>query len=192
MLLHSVNDMKTARIPNQENPLQQNQASEASQNYFLWRDGIEYGPYDEASVKESIKDGGIPPKTLGRRESETDWKPIEKLLPPDKPIKSDAVSIKKHRVQRLSYKKLGLFFSTILLFGVFVLGYVYFSNAPARAYNCGIICLEGKGVPKNATKAIKYFLTAAKKGHAKAQYQLASMYYTGNEIAENKEPCLSA
>ncbi|MEI8234258.1 MAG: DUF4339 domain-containing protein [Verrucomicrobiota bacterium] len=51
-------------------------------NYFLWHEGKEFGPYDEASVKESLETGSISAGTLGRRETETGWKPIESLLPP--------------------------------------------------------------------------------------------------------------
>ena len=79
-------------------------------NYFLWNEGKELGPYDEASVRESMKDGGIPPKTLGRQESETEWKPIESLLPspnakPPVAQKRDGV-ISKNEYEEISAKNM--------------------------------------------------------------------------------------
>lgn len=49
-------------------------------NYFLWHDGKERGPYDEATIENSVNDGSISPKTLGRRETDTNWEPIESVL----------------------------------------------------------------------------------------------------------------
>jgi TPR repeat protein len=43
-------------------------------------------------------------------------------------------------------------------------------------YNLGMAYLDAKGVPKNETEALKWFLKAAKKGHVQAQSKLGYLY----------------
>jgi len=51
--------------------------------YYLLQNGKEYGPYDMLSVLESIKDGGIPPQTQIRKETQSEWKSLETIFLPD-------------------------------------------------------------------------------------------------------------
>lgn len=43
------------------------------------------------------------------------------------------------------------------------------------AFNYGVLCLKGQGVPKDQMKAVEYLTMAANGGHSKAQYLLKSL-----------------
>jgi len=44
---------------------------------------------------------------------------------------------------------------------------------------------EGRGVPQNDGEAVNWFRKAADQGYAKAQYNLALVYYSGEGVPEN-------
>ena len=71
------------------------------------------------------------------------------------------------------------------------------ANSPADAsdltsqYNLGVSYLNGQGgVPRNLELAYKNFSSAAEKGHAGAQYNLAIMHNTGTHVG--KDPAIAA
>jgi TPR repeat protein len=57
-------------------------------------------------------------------------------------------------------------------------------NAIAQ-FNLGIMYKKGRGVPKDATKAVGWFRKAADQGDAIAQYQLGKMYLAGHGVLQN-------
>lgn len=57
-------------------------------------------------------------------------------------------------------------------------------NAEAQ-YHLGVMYDTGQGVPKNASKAVHWYLNAAELGHAQAQYNAAVMYNEGRGTAQN-------
>ena len=52
-------------------------------------------------------------------------------------------------------------------------------------YNLGVIFANGKGVPKNDSKAVKWYRKAAEQGHAGGQFGLGSAYFLGRGVPEN-------
>ncbi len=52
--------------------------------YFLWTDGAEHGPYDEAAVRAAIDEGQLSPTTLARHVSRKGWKELIEFFPPPK------------------------------------------------------------------------------------------------------------
>ena len=52
-------------------------------------------------------------------------------------------------------------------------------------YNLGIMYANGKGVEKNYSKAIEWWILAAGQGNDKAQYSLGLMYEKGKGVKEN-------
>lgn len=63
--------------------------------YYLWRDGKESGPHAEAEVRQAISDGTIVPQTLARSESESEWKPLQQILPSKPKTTLPAPEVKK-------------------------------------------------------------------------------------------------
>lgn len=53
---------------------------------------------------------------------------------------------------------------------------------PVGQSGLGIMYLQGKGVPKDTDKALKYFTQAADQGWVDGQLQLGNMYYSGNGV----------
>ena len=43
----------------------------------------------------------------------------------------------------------------------------------------------GKGAPKDEAEAVKWWLKAAERGHAVAQFNLANMYYAGKGVPKD-------
>ena len=52
-------------------------------------------------------------------------------------------------------------------------------------YNLGVIFANGKGVPKNDSKAVKWYRKAAEQDHAGGQFGLGSAYFLGRGVPEN-------
>lgn len=46
-------------------------------------------------------------------------------------------------------------------------------------YNLGVVYAKGRGVPKDAKEAVKWYTKSAEQGHAKAQFNLVMMYKNG-------------
>ena len=58
----------------------------------------------------------------------------------------------------------------------------YFGDPDAQ-YNLGRLYLYGRGVPKDAIQAVRWFKLAADKGHRSAQAALGAMLFTGQGVA---------
>ena len=54
-----------------------------------------------------------------------------------------------------------------------------------RYYNCGTNFADGTGVERDEERAYASFLEAAKKGHAKAQYEVAGRLSIGNGVEKD-------
>lgn len=52
-------------------------------------------------------------------------------------------------------------------------------------FHLGLMFFHGKRVPKNYTKAAKWFLKAANQGSTDAMYKLAEMYRYGDGVPQN-------
>ena len=52
-------------------------------------------------------------------------------------------------------------------------------------YNLGVMYFDGKGVPKDDTKAVKWYRLAAKQGDAEAQNNLGVMYANGEGVPKD-------
>lgn len=57
-------------------------------------------------------------------------------------------------------------------------------------FNLGVIYEEGRGVPKDAIEAAKWYRLAAEQGHAGAQAGLAAMYADGRGVAKDEAEAL--
>ena len=53
-------------------------------------------------------------------------------------------------------------------------------------YYFGILCKFGRGVEKDETEAVSWFLKAAEQGHIEAQYHLGESYLDGEGIEKNE------
>ncbi len=49
-------------------------------NYFILRDGEQYGPYSQAEVQRYLRTGDIFPGDLSRTEEMNQWLPVSKVL----------------------------------------------------------------------------------------------------------------
>jgi TPR repeat protein len=56
---------------------------------------------------------------------------------------------------------------------------------PSAQYNLGIMHDNGRGVPQDYKKAIKWYTLSAGQGHAKAQYNLGWMYKDGHGVFQD-------
>ena len=54
----------------------------------------------------------------------------------------------------------------------------------------GVLCINGKGMPRDAHAAAVWFERAAVQGYATAQYNLARSYETGDGVDRNGEKAL--
>jgi len=59
-------------------------------NYFILRDGLQYGPYSQAEVQRYLRIGDIYPGDLSRTEKMNRWLPVSQVLgsaapPPSSP-----------------------------------------------------------------------------------------------------------
>ena len=52
--------------------------------------------------------------------------------------------------------------------------------------NLGFMYADGRGVPKDDAKAVKWFRLAAEQGHAQAQYNLGFMYADGRGVLKDR------
>jgi TPR repeat protein len=59
------------------------------------------------------------------------------------------------------------------------------SGDPTAQYFLGFLHHEGKGVPKNYSKAAKWLRKAADQGHPTAQYELGLMYTKGAGVPQD-------
>ncbi|MCZ6732913.1 MAG: outer membrane beta-barrel protein [Gammaproteobacteria bacterium] len=57
-------------------------------------------------------------------------------------------------------------------------------------FKLGHLYSIGKGVPKNASEAIKWYRQAADQGHARAQYNLGAAYVNGAGVRSNKQTAI--
>lgn len=113
-------------------------------SFILWHDGKEHGPYDLASIEESVANGDLQPSTLARRGDSEDWKPLETLLPrkagtksaPKPDVSNGAPSpielakgktIKNVGARRLSY--------ILIVFGVILLGKWAVGKLDSRSFD---------------------------------------------------------
>ncbi len=57
-------------------------------------------------------------------------------------------------------------------------------------FKLGHLYSIGKGVPKSASEAIKWYRKAAGQGHARAQYNLGAAYANGAGVRSNKKTAI--
>jgi TPR repeat protein len=53
--------------------------------------------------------------------------------------------------------------------------------------NLGVMYKNGKGVPQNHQKAVKWYRKAAEQGLAPAQFYLGASYHNGEGVPQNRQ-----
>lgn len=58
---------------------------------------------------------------------------------------------------------------------------------PDAAFRLALMYLDGKGVPRRATEAVRYMRMAAERGHVRAQYYLGTFYHEGKGVKRDRK-----
>src|SRR5215470_12593657 len=66
------------------------------------------------------------------------------------------------------------------------------SQGEARSqYDLGLMYARGRGPPRDATEAARWFRRSADQGYARAQYMLARMYSVGQGVPQDAAAALA-